>query len=409
MKAGFLLQSFFIENFRCKKHSHNLLFLFCTLLMLGLSLLLSPITRAENTEEKVKLTEQQLNKVTSEIQSLQKQLSKEKSSQKSEQTSLKKIEQDLAELYKQSKKLKQEQAEVKAKITSLKKEEQILDKKNQEQQTALKKDLQSIYKLGRQEKIKLLLNQENPQELARLLKYYDYYSEARLARIVEFQKTIEEISNKRLAIENELAALKEIDSKIEKEAKALEKKQQDRTAVLDEINNSITSKDQKLKVLKEDQSRLSKLLSSLKGIWADIPAKLAHASISKQKGKLPFPVKDGKILHSFGTQRAEGLLKWNGWFIQAPINENVTAIHDGRVVFSDWIRGYGMLIIVDHSDGYLSLYGHNASLYKEAGDWIQAGDVLGTVGNSGGQYDMGLYFELRKDGEPINPKNWLQR
>lgn len=409
MKAGFLRQSLMIKNASRKKLLLKPLLPSLTVFFLSASLLLSTISTAESTEEKVKLTEKQLDKVNSEIHSLQKELSKEKSSQKSEQTSLKKIEQDLSELYKQSKKLKQEQSEVKVKISSLKKEELILDRKNQEQQSALKKDLQSIYKLGRQEKIKLLLNQENPQELARLLKYYDYYSEARLARIVEFQNTIKEISDKRLAIENELATLKEIDAKIEKEAKSLEQKQQDRTTVLDEINNSIKSKDQKLKILKEDQSRLSKLLSSLKGIWADIPAKLAHASISKQKGKLPFPVKDGKILHSFGTQRAEGLLKWNGWFIQAPINENVTAIHDGRVVFSDWIRGYGMLIIVDHSDGYLSLYGHNASLYKEAGDWIQAGDVLGTVGNSGGQYDMGLYFELRKDGEPINPKNWLQR
>src|SRR5690606_9547222 len=108
----------------------------------------------------------------------------------------------------------------------------------------------------------------------------------------------------------------------------------------------------------------------------------------------------GRVANGFGSERAGGRLKWNGWLIEAEENSAVKAVHDGRVVFSEWIRGYGLLIIVDHNDGFLSLYGHNASLLKEAGDWIEEGEVLATVGNSGGQYGTGLYFELRKDAEP---------
>jgi septal ring factor EnvC (AmiA/AmiB activator) len=360
------------------------------------------------TEDKASLTEKQLKQVNKEIKALQSQLSKDKSSQKKEQNNLRKIEKELETLHKRSRELEQKQGSVKNKIASLKKEERSLENKNQQQKSALKKDLQSIYKIGRQEKIKLLLNQENPEEVARLLKYYDYYTEARVQRILDYQKNIKALTEKRIAIEQELKVLREVNADIERETLALKEKQKGRKSLLDKINAKIKNEDQKLKNLQQDQTRLSKLLRSLKGIWADIPKKLSKSAISKNKGKLKYPVK-GKVKNKFGSQRVGGRLSWNGWLIDAPMNRSVKAIHDGRVVFSDWIRGYGLLIIIDHSEGYLSLYGHNASLLKETGDWIQAGETLATVGNSGGQHDVGLYFELRKDGRPLNPGSWLKK
>ncbi len=363
---------------------------------------------ANDTEKKVELTQKQLESVTKQINLLQKELGKDLSFQQKEHNALKKTEKELSSLYQQARTLKQQQSDIKKKITLLEAEQKILHEKNQQQQAALHQDLQAIYKIGRQEKIKLLLNQENPEELARLLKYYDYYSEARVNRIMAFQDNIKAIEAQKITIAQELASLDAVEKNISIQAKTLEKGQQERQVALDTLNAQIKSKDTELKNLQAEQVHLDKLLLSLRGIWADIPSRLNNTSFRKNKGKLPYPVQ-GRVKNSFGSNRVGGHMQWNGWLISAPLNEDVRSIYDGRVVFSDWIRGYGLVIIVDHSEGFLSLYGHNASLLKEAGEWIRAGEVLATTGNSGGQYESGLYFELRHDGQPVNPRGWLEK
>ncbi len=362
---------------------------------------------AVDNSEQGKLTEKQLEQVNERILKVQQQLSSDKSSQEKEQQALKKLELELNDLHLESQSLKKQKQGIQRKISTLKEEEKRLGSKNSTQKIALEKDLRSIYAIGKQEKLKLLLNQENPEEIARILRYYDYYTNARVERIRSYQENIKNIITNRQEIEQQLSALDEVELSLKKEAEALSKKQEERQTILDELNKNIQSKDQQLKMLLADQNRLSKLLDSLQGIWRDLPQKLNATSISKNKGKLKKPV-DGRVQHHFGTQRVDGRLQWNGILISAAIEQPVKAIHDGRVVFADWIRGYGLLIIIDHNEGFLSLYGHNSSLLKEAGDWISAGETLATVGNSGGQYETGLYFELRKDGKPLNPKLWLK-
>jgi septal ring factor EnvC (AmiA/AmiB activator) len=369
---------------------------------------ISTLSYAISKAEEATLTKQQLEKVTKDISKLHDELGKDKSFQKKEQSNLKKVEVELGSLRNKSRTLQQKKQTIQSKISNLREQEQVLIEKNNQQQKALNKDLQAIYKLGKQEKLKLLLNQESPEDLARTLKYYDYYTEARVERILSYQRNIKSIEEKRKEIEQELSALQTLQEEIDKEARKLQTQQDKRQTVLSEINKTIRTKDQQLKTLLNNQTRLSKLLRSLQGIWADIPSKVTKTALKKQKGKLQYPV-TGDIKHSFGSQRAGGRMKWNGWLIDAPLNTNVEAIHDGRVVFSDWIRGYGLLIIIDHSDGYLSLYGHNASVLKEAGDWVHKGDILATVGDSGGQNETGLYFELRHEGRPLNPKSWLTK
>jgi murein hydrolase activator len=359
-------------------------------------------------KDKEELTKQQLEDTNHAILKLQEELSKDKGLQKSQQNSLKKVEVELGSLNKKSLVLGKQKKIVSQNIRTLEQEEQVLNKKNTQQQQALSQDLRSIYKIGKQEKLKLLLNQENPEDLARILKYYDYYTQARVERILSYQKNIGEISKKRLEIKRELLALQTIESKIASDALKLKENQRQRQNVLHEINKNVLSKDLELKTLQENQTRLSKLLRSLENIWADIPNKLTSSSFKKRKGQLNYPVK-GSVKFRFGNQRAGGRMTWNGWLINADMNAHVKAIYDGRVVFADWIRGYGLLIIVDHNDGFLSLYGHNASLLKETGDWISEGDILATVGNSGGHNDVGLYFEIREDGEPLNPESWLKK
>lgn len=377
------------------------------LLSLFIFLFGSTLSLANDKTEQGKLTEKQLEQVNQQISKLQQQLSSDKSSQEKEQQALKQAELELAQLHIKAQALNKEKQGIQRKISTLKDEERRLNEKNTSQKKALHKDLQSIHAIGKQEKLKLLLNQENPEEIARILRYYDYYTNARVERIRSYQENIKKIALNREAIELELIALEKIELAIKQETITLSNKQQERKKILDALNKNIRTQDQQLKVLLADQNRLSKLLDSLQGIWRDLPQKLNVTSLSKNKGKLRKPV-DGKVQHHFGTQRVDGRLKWNGILISAAMDAPVKSIHDGRVVFADWIRGYGLLIIIDHNDGFLSLYGHNASLLKEAGDWISSGETLATVGNSGGQYEIGLYFELRKDGAPLNPKHWLK-
>jgi murein hydrolase activator len=376
------------------------------LFSLSIFLFGSHLIFANDRETQGKLTEQQLEQVNQKIAKVQQQLSADKSSQEKEQQALKQSEIELGHLHLKAQALNKDKRIIQSKISKLKEEELRLSNRNISQKQALHKDLQSIHAIGKQEKLKLLLNQENPEEIARILRYYDYYTNARVERIRSYQENIKNIVLNRQAIEQELAALEKIEFAIKQETENLNSKQQERKKILDALNKNIQTQDQQLKILLADQNRLSKLLDSLQGIWRDLPQKLDVTSLNKNKGKLKKPV-EGKIRHHFGSERLDGRLKWNGILISAAMEQPVKAIHDGRVVFADWIRGYGLLIIIDHNDGFLSLYGHNASLLKEAGDWISSGEALATVGNSGGQYETGLYFELRKDGTPLNPKHWL--
>ena len=150
---------------------------------------------------------------------------------------------------------------------------------------------------------------------------------------------------------------------------------------------------------------MEKILDTLFNTLSDLPKNIGEIPFQKRKGKMYWPT-SGKISNKFGSRKAQGRLKWNGVLIKAASGQGVYAIHGGRVVFSDWIRSYGLLIIIDHGNGYLSLYGHNQSIYKEARDWITAGEKIASVGNSGGSQSPALYFEIRAGEKPINPKHW---
>ena len=161
--------------------------------------------------------------------------------------------------------------------------------------------------------------------------------------------------------------------------------------------------------MQSNRSRVEDLLMSLGELLADIPAEAENQKpFGKLRGKLPWPVK-GKFRANFGTSRKQGDLKWNGVIINADYDTRVRAVTHGRVAFADWLQGYGFITIIDHNDGYMSLYGYTQELYKQVGDWVEASEVIATVGDSGGQLESGLYFEIRKQGKPVNPEKWCSR
>ncbi|VAX08332.1 Murein hydrolase activator EnvC [hydrothermal vent metagenome] len=263
--------------------------------------------------------------------------------------------------------------------------------------------------IGRQEYLKLILNQENPALVGRTLVYYDYFNRARSEQIQQVQRVLKNIESLGIKIKAETEKLRQTRATLQTRKKSLEKTYRERALVLARLNKEIKSKDQHLAQMSADEKRLQDLLNAIKKVLPDIFADTGnHKSFRAYKGKLIWPVR-GKVKKLYGKRRKESKLKWNGVMIVASKGREVHAISHGRVAYADWLRGYGLLLIIDHGDGYMSLYGHNQGLYKETGDWVEANEVIGEVGDSGGQKSSGLYFEIRYQGRPTNPSRWCKR
>ena len=343
------------------------------------------------------------------IQSLRDELSKTRSLHDSVQHTLSKIE---TRISRQSRSLHQLSRKLKTrrkKLAELKKEHRREKKKLAAQQDLLAHQIRSAFMIGRQEYLKLILNQEDPALFGRTLVYYDYFNQARSEQIKQVQTALTNIEKLKLTINAETEKLRQTRNKQRAEKKALEKTYRERALVLARLNKEIKSKDQRLAQMSADEKRLQDLLQAIKKVMPDIFAEVGnHKSFASYRGKLVWPVR-GNVKKLYGKRRKSGKLKWNGVMIQASKGREVHAISHGRVAYADWLRGYGLLMIIDHGDGYMSLYGHNQSLYKETGDWVDANEVIGEVGDSGGQKSSGLYFEIRYKGKPTNPSRWCKR
>jgi septal ring factor EnvC (AmiA/AmiB activator) len=275
------------------------------------------------------------------------------------------------------------------------------------ERAALASQVRASYMAGRDELFKLLLSQESPAELGRMLLYFDYYNRARAARIAAVTSDLAklaELGGETSRVERQLAALAEAQ---EREVAALEELRDERRAVVAKLDAQINDDNAAVAKLKAEESRLAELVTKLAELSADFPVAVDEP-FATLKGKLAWPV-EGRLALDFGQPRGSGGVKWSGVLLEAAAGTPVRAVHRGRVAFADWLQGLGLLVIVDHGEGYMSLYGHNEALLKEVGDWIEAGEAVAQVGDSGGQARPGLYFEIRLNGEPVNPHPWVAR
>jgi septal ring factor EnvC (AmiA/AmiB activator) len=273
----------------------------------------------------------------------------------------------------------------------------------EQQREALSRQVRAAYIGGRQEQLKLWLNQDDPATLGRLLVYYDYFNRARLERMAAVEALLVDLRQ----TEREIAAqTKQLgDKRDAKEAQhtALTSSRAERQQVARHLSAEIKRSGKRLESLREDEQRLQELLRSLSQALADLPAD--YPPFAKLKGRLTWPAA-GRIAARFGERRGSTGLKWRGVLLSGPEGTPVQAVSRGRVAFADWMRGFGLLVIIDHGDGYMSLYGHNQSLFKSTGDWVEAGETIASVGNSGGGERAGLYFEIRRKGKPVDPSAW---
>lgn len=298
--------------------------------------------------------------------------------------------------------------ELQQQLDKLQKQQQKLEQEKQTQEDTLDEQIATSYRMGREKAIKMLLNQEDPQKLSRAMTYADYFSRARVESLMRYQKILQELSDNRAAITSKSESLVASKEKLVAERQQLQGIYRQRNQALATLNSSIKSEQQKLQNMQQEQKQLEMLLRSVNQAVANIRLPGDSIPFSKTRGRLLWPT-DGQRDNRYGKRRPPGNLRWEGIAFYAPAGTDVKAVHHGRVVFADWFRGKGLLLIIDHGDGYMTLYAHNQALLRETGDWVSAGETIATVGNSGGLDKPELYFEIRYQGEPLNPAQWLRR
>lgn len=350
----------------------------------------------------------QLEKLKQTIEALRKELASTRTDRDEINNTLEKTEKNIGNLSKKARKIETTLKQRRQNLQQLRDERSQLNDKKRQQESIVGDYVNAAYRLGQQGNLRLLLNQEDPSRVSRNLRYYDYFVQARAEKISQYLSTIERINTIEPEIIQQTERVQQDFASLKNQQKKLQGAQKKRRQVLAKLNASIGSQDQKLRSKLEDRRQLQRLLAKVIENIADIQFDGNEVSFSSLKGKLPWPTK-GKVVHKFGSNRIANKMKWEGLLIASKPGDAVQSVHYGRVIFSDYLRGHGLLIIVDHGRGYMSLYAHNQALYKELGEWVAQGDIIAAVGNSGGQHDSALYFELRYKGKPTNPQRWLRR
>ncbi len=270
----------------------------------------------------------------------------------------------------------------------------------------LASQLRVTFQSGRQERLRLLLNQQDPATLGRMLVYHDYLNRYRSGQLDTLLASLAEV--RRLSGEADAAqrSLQGLQARQRGELADLEQARAARAQALARVEAELAGTGGELATLERQATALTELIERLRRELAGFPAD-PQTPIASLRGSLAWPA-SGRALRGFGDSRGDGGLRWNGVLLEAPRGAPVRAIHHGRVVYSDWLPGMGLLLVIDHGAGYMSLYGHNESLLREPGDWVAPGEAVASVGDTGGQSQAGLYFEIRKDGRPVNPRPWMR-
>ena len=367
----------------------------------------SSLTLTASADEKQE-KQKQLQALQKKINKLKKTIDVKEDSKSRYASQLQKIEKNIGEIAKRirsiEKKINQRNTELKdLRQTRTKHQKQLV----QENET-LAEQVYAAYTLGKQERIKLLFSQQDAANMQRNLVYYQYFSNARVNLIKQVKQNIDTILSTESRISQASQALEKSHQELKAQKVQLGKDSAKRKTIIASLDKQIKKQGGHLNQLQSEASQLQKLIDSIEEILIQSPEpELSRKAFAKLRGKLAWPV-NGKVKRLFGNYKPRSDLRWQGVIIEAPTGRHVKAISHGRIAFADWLRGMGNLIIIDHGNSYLSLYGHNESLFKTAGEWVEPGDIIGSIGNSGGQAKSGLYFEIRKKGKPQNPSKWCK-
>ena len=388
--------------------------------------------------KKIDAAKEDLSDLHEKINALKKELDSKQEAHKDATDALKDSETAISSANKKLREINQKQNKNKNTLSTLKKQSLTLNDSLSEQQKKLSSLLRQQYMHGYQSYTQLILQNKNPSDIARDVKYFSYIAKQHAAVIDDMQgnlQKVKDLNNKTAAALQEVAELK---TKQEAENKTLEQQKKQKSKVVKTLINEISAQRGEIKKLSRDEKNLSNLVERLAKI---IPKKIkkpvkkpkksttsidnndekskqvvasvdetpnndyAGSNFSALKGKLRLPAR-GELMNRFGSKREDAGISWKGLFIRAAEGADVKTVASGRVVFADWMRGFGNLIIVDHGNGYMSLYGNNQALLKNVGEEVSAGDAIAAVGNSGSNESNGVYYELRRNSQPFDPLSW---
>lgn len=354
-------------------------------------------------------SDEQLSGMKSEISRQEQQLNSKSKKLNALQSNLKSQEQSIAAIATQMRDANADISVIEKDIATLNRESQRLEQLKLGQMELLKELLNSQYRQGQHSQLNALLSGEDSADMDRMTVYAEKLSKARTDAINELAATDTELQLKRRTLQQQTEKQKVLIASLAADKAKLEKEQQAQKKTAGAIRREINSDKGYLAELRNNEKRLKVELerAAEQARIAAEQAKVKMDGLGKYKGKMQWPVK-GKILHRYGTEQT-GQLRWNGMVIAAKEGSEVKAAHDGTVVLSNWLRGYGLMVVVDHGKGDMSFYGYNQALLRNVGDTVKAGDPIALVGNSGGQDASALYFEIRRKGNATNPSPWLTR
>ncbi|UCD70379.1 MAG: peptidoglycan DD-metalloendopeptidase family protein [Betaproteobacteria bacterium] len=362
---------------------------------------------------------QELEDLRSRIETLQKQLEKSETSKSEAADDLRESERAISKANRRLFELANDRKRINTEISQLQAESAALEARIAGERQSLARLIHRQYLAGEPESLRLLLNRQNANETARQLHYFGYVSRARAELIVTLRANLAALDDLTQRVSAQSERLADLEREETKQKKSLEKQRRARQRVLSKASDQIARQRNEISKLKRDEQRLSALIKKLA---AEAERRRREARLKNQlvpdqslndsrfgklKGRLRLPV-IGELTNRFGQPREDSGLSWKGLFIAANEGDGVKAIAPGQVVYADWLRGFGNLMILDHGAGFMSLYGNNEALFRRVGDQLGAGDTIASVGNSGGNAQSGLYFELRRNGRPFDPLPWVR-
>jgi septal ring factor EnvC (AmiA/AmiB activator) len=349
--------------------------------------------------------EQDLEALRERIQTLEEDIRDRTDKRSSAEQSLSEAERQESSVRKKLTAVNQELSASRARINQLKQQSDQQRAALRNHRADLSRQLRMAYIAGDEQWFQAVLSQHDPVQIGRKLVYYSYFAEQRTALISVVGDQLAALNATINLANEERNRLRDIETTESEKLSELADVRADRNKALASINSGIAKSSDRVERLKADAEALEALVAELTLYLSDLPTGDA-GPFSEQKGRLPWPA-TGRVVRKYGQSKADGRLRWEGVLLGADSGVPVRAVHHGRVVFSDWLPGMGLLVIVEHGGGYLSLYGHNQDLAAAVGDWVGPETVIAHVGDSGGQAVAGLYFEIRKEGKPINPATWF--